>query len=103
MNYGIFMRANYQDGLKVGNITDGVVGSWLIKDVPNGYSVEDLETLMILQGQGFQFGDRLHELVILPEEDWPSTCRFQYDVTFNGCVRGMIQQLTKQRLVRVQK
>ena len=99
-NYGVFMRVNYQDGLKVGHITDGLVGSWLIKDVPNNYSIPELETLMILQGLGFEFGKNLHQLVLLPEDQWPVNSRFQHNVMFQGCVRGAIQALTKQRLAR---
>ena len=100
MKYGVFMRANYQDGLRLGNITDGLVGCVLIKDVPNGYTEADLETLVICNGLGFKFGNNLHDNVLLAEANFPSSCRFNTEVAFGGCVRGAIQELTKQRIAR---
>lgn len=100
MNYGVFMRANYQDGLSLGSVTDGLVGSVFIKNVPRGYSEADIETLVLCNGLGFQFGQGLHQHVVLAEADFPSSYRFQTDVHFDGLFSGAIKELTKQRLAR---
>jgi len=100
--WGLFMRANYQDGLKLGDINSCLSGTALILQVPIAYNREDLETLTILQGIGIsQFGDNLHEYVILKESDFPvKNPRFHYTWDLECMVRGATKQLTKQRLAR---
>ncbi len=87
MNYGIFMRVNYQDALRVGHINSGLVGSCLIKDVPTAYKTEDVRTFIIMQAPRLgatAFGDKLHNFVLLPESEWPSgTFRFPVEVFFS--------------------
>lgn len=100
MNFGIFIRANYQDGLKLGNVVDGLVGCVFIKDVTKGYTEADIETLVLCNGLGYKFGSNLHDNVVLREDKFPVGSRFKMDVHFDGLFLGAVKELTKQRLAR---